>query len=237
LLLRQKEPLSDQQKNSLSDFLGEVDYGGQQISQGLIRMRHEPLEQIKNLDADFDEIRAELGTASAALKKGDAKAARKSIEAALERLKRYGGVLSTPSVAGPVTGTEQMGAAQTNIGPYRPVEVPASSLAQLLQIVLELLNSPASGSRPRPQHHTKSTYGITVEPALQASINSILRGKLRPGTWLQIAIGYAVAFPILLRVGDHNNRRKLLNDALRVVPPGLRDPLLAELAGDLSNLP
>ena len=78
---------------------------------------------------------------------------------------------------------------------------------------------------------------MTGEMAFQTSISSVLRTKLKPGTWLQIAIGYAVAFPILLRVGDQNNRLKLLSDALRLVPPGLRDPLLAELAHDLAKLP
>lgn len=76
-----------------------------------------------------------------------------------------------------------------------------------------------------------------ADPLLQSGINSVLRNRLKPASWLQVGIGYAVTFPILLRVSDKTNRKKLLNDALRLVPPGLRSPLLDELASDLANLP
>ena len=233
-LLERSTPLTDQQRQSLRNFLSDVEYGGKEIREGLIRMRQEPLEQLKNLDTDFDKIRATLAAASTALKNGNTDAAKANITAAIAQLNKYQTLFSTGT-----TSAESSNAparppqAQQS---FRPVEVRSSKLIELLQAVLALLNSPSP--RAGLQHHsTLTTYHGTGDTAFEASINSVLRSKLKPGTWLQIAIGYGVAFPILLRVSDQNNRLKLLNDALRLVPPGLRDPLLAELAHDLAALP
>ena len=241
--------LTDQDKEKFTQFLSQVSYGGKEISRGLIRMRKEPLEEIKNLDADFDKIRAELARGSNAVKSGNPEQAREAIVSAIRQLEKYSRTGSyNPNVlmgskAIPPTPEErereraQVGLAQE---PYKPVSVPAISLRELLQTVLDLLNA-APTSRPSNQHHSLASapnYNASslVPPALENTITSVLRSRLNPSSWLQRAIGYAVAFPILLRVTDKNNRIKLLNDALRVVPPGLRNPLLDQLAKDLANL-
>ena len=233
-MLEGSTPLTEQQKQELRNFLSDVEFGGNEIRAGLIRMRQEPLEQLKNLDSDFDKIRSTLAAASAALKNGNTSAAKENITAAIGQLNKYSRLFSTGTTSAEATNAPAPPPqAQQS---FRPVEVRSSKLIELLQAVLDLLNSPAPGARP--QHHSTSlNYALGGGAAFQASINSVLRNKLKPGTWLQIAIGYAVAFPILLRVSDQNNRLKLLNDALRLVPPGLRDPLLAELAHDLATLP
>lgn len=234
LILAQGTNLTEQQNQQLRTFLSDIEYGGKEIRNGLIRMRNEPLERIKNLDTDFDKIRADLAAASAALKNGNAGAAKENIVTAINQLKKYGalfstGISSAPSTNEPSPRTPEQSTLQS-------ATVPSSNLITLLQTVLDLLNSPPA--RPRSEHHAVALNDLVApEPAFQASISSVLRSRLKPGTWLQVAIGYGVAFPILLRVSDRNNRLKLLNDALRMVPPGLRDPLLAELAGDLANLP
>lgn len=243
--------LADRDKAKLREFLSDVVFGGKEISRGLIRMRKEPLEEIKNLDADFDRIRAEMALASNAIKKGNPGKAREGIASAIRQLEKYtpiGTYNPNMAIVGnePAMNTprrrerEQEPARELRQEPYKPVSVPATSLRELLQTVLELLNA-GPASRPSNQHHSRGAVAsyyasVLVEPALQNNITGVLRSRLNPSSWLQRAIGYAVAFPILLRVSDKNNRIKLLSDALRVVPPGLRNPLLEQLAKDLANL-
>jgi hypothetical protein len=253
-LLSQGSTLTEQQKGEISNFLFDVDRGGNEISRGLIRMRQKPLEEIRNLDAEFDKIRAQLTAASNALKNRNPERAKAGVAAAIANLGKYSaGMADNPSQprtpeSRPVQPEMQGPTRQQEpLRPQEPRQQPldqtiitmpdASSLRALLQTVLELLNTTA-GSGPSDAHHASaSKYGaVFVEPALQSGINAVLRSKLNPASWLQVGIGYAVTFPILLRVSDKNNRRKLLNDALRLVPPGLRNPLLAELANDLANL-
>ena len=254
-MLKEGAVLTDPQKSELRGFLSEVNYGGNEISQGLIRMRQEPLEEIKNLDTDFDKIRAELTTASNAIKNRDPGKAKEGIASAISKLNKYSSKYSPAVISNnneaprpqqrqmqqqaqaPIQQQAQMQQQVTQPIPFAP-----STLRELLQTVLDLLNATPT-SRLSDQHHPRAyaravNYNsIPVEPALQAGINSVLRTKLNPASWLQVGIGYAVTFPILLRVSDKNNRIKLLNDALRLVPPGLRNPLLAELANDLASLP
>jgi hypothetical protein len=232
--LAEETALTNQQKQELRTFLSDVEYGGNEIRDGLIRMRQKPLEEIKNLDTDFDRIRDELGTASAALKNGKIDAAKAGITAAINRLKNYGLFSTGTSPAEPATPRPSAPQVQAGV-PFRTVPVRSSKLIELLQNVLDLLNSPTT--RGGLLHHSNSLNYLRAGQPVFQSIKSVFQNKLKPGTWVQLAIGYAVAFPILLRVSDRNNRLKLLNDALRVVPPGLRDPLLAELAAELANLP
>lgn len=233
--------LTGQERSALSNFLFETAAGGNDLREALIRMRREPLEEIRTLDADFDKIRADLTAASNAIKNRKPAVAKEGIASAIARLDKY-----TPSLRSNPTGQPgpqqpvQSQMQQNGLPVYQPVAVPASALRELLQTVLDVLNAAPAG--PSDQNHSsryarESYEPIAVEPLLRSEITGVLRSKLNPASWLQVGIGYAVAFPILLRVNDKNNRKKLLNDALRLVPPGLRDPLLAELASDLANLP
>ncbi len=221
-------------------------------------MRREPLEEIKNLDAAFDKIRAELTTASNALKNRDPGKAKEGIASAISKLNKYSSKYSPAVISNnneaPRPQQQQQGQmqqqaqapiqqqAQMQQQVTQPIPFDPSTLRELLQTVLDLLNATPTSrlsdqNHPRAYARAVNYSSIPVEPALQAGINSVLRTKLNPASWLQVAIGYAVTFPILLRVSDKNNRIKLLNDALRLVPPGLRNPLLAELANDLASLP
>lgn len=245
-LLKPGGTLTDQQKADLRSFLFEVDAGGNEISQGLIRMRQQPLEEIKNLDTDFDKIRAELTAASNAIKNRNPGKAKEGIASAISQLSKYTPVITYNPIMdnnGKRPPQQQQQQQQQQALPtYQPVSLPRSTLRELLQTILDLLNATPT-SPPPEQNHSRAYAGPVnyssnpVEPALQTGINSVLRSKLKPASWLQVGIGYAVTFPILLRVSDKNNRMKLLNDALRLVPPGLRNPLLADLANDLANLP
>jgi hypothetical protein len=233
--------LTGPQKSELSYFLSETAAGGDEMREALIRMRREPLEEIRNLDADFDKIRADLTAASNALKNRQPGVAKEGIASAISRLDKY-----TPSIEsnpGVPPGQQQQGQSQMqpqSLPAYRPIAVPASSLRELLQTVLAVLNAAPNG--PSDRNHSRG-YGrasyepIAVEPLLRSEITGVLRNRLNPASWLQVGIGYAVAFPILLRVSDKSNRQKLLYDALRLVPPGLRGQTLKDLADDLANLP
>jgi len=221
--------LTSNNKDELSGFLSQVISGGRDISRGLIRMRQQPLEEIKTLDTEFDKIRADLAAASNAIKNRNPQLAKQGIASAISKLEKY----STPQIELVSKTLEQ---------DYQTTLITPARLQQLLQTVRDTLDTaPTSGVSN--SHHSKShANGISysslglVAPAMQNSINGVLRSKLNPSSWLQRGIGYAVTFPILLRVSDKNNRIKLLNDALRLVPPGLRNPLLAELASELANL-
>jgi hypothetical protein len=68
-----------------------------------------------------------------------------------------------------------------------------------------------------------------------SSIMQTLRKHVTPGSWLQLGIGYAVAFPVLLRNSDRQIREKLLMDGLRLVP-GLVPWPLVDAAKELSGL-
>ncbi len=228
-LLAEGATLADRDKGELRNFLSQVVYGGDEISRGLIRMRQQPLEEIKRLDTDFDKIRADLTAASNAIKNRNPGLAKEGIASALSKLNKY----STSEIEGVSKALEQE---------YQITLISPSRLQKLLQTVLDSLD-PASSPRPAELNHsrgpaTRVNYNspVIVEPALQGSITGVLRAKLKPSSWLQVGIGYAVTFPILMRVSDKDNRIKLLNDALRLVPPGLRNPLLLELASDLANL-
>lgn len=260
-MLQTDSSLTDQQKSELKRFLSDVDYGGNEITKGLIRMRQEPLQEIKDLDADFDSIRAQLTAASNAIKEKNRSQAKEGLTAAIGRLSKYSnrGVSYPGPEAGnpplqprrqvmnqrPIEGQaqqqvliDQPSTAQTPV--YKLQPLPQSTLIELLKILVDLLNE--GPVQPADQHHA-STYAYAsyamfpADPLLQSGINSVLRNRLKPASWLQVGIGYAVTFPILLRVSDKTNRKKLLNDALRLVPPGLRSPLLDELASDLADLP
>jgi hypothetical protein len=250
-LLGAGKTLSNRDKSDLIAFLSEVDSGGKELTKGLIRMRYEALEEIKNLDTDFDKIRAEMALASNAIKKGDPGKAKQSVASAIQQLSKYSSIVPYDRYSGALANLPPMSEQEQKKfmreidikrrqERYQSVSVPATSLRELLQTVLGLLNA-TPASRPSNQHHSRGAAGnyyasSLVAPALQNNITAVLRSRLNPSSWLQRAIGYAVAFPILLRVSDKNNRIKLLNDALRVVPPGLRNPLLEQLATDLANL-
>jgi len=218
-----------QQQAELRNFLSEVVYGGREIHNALVRMRQEPLEEIKKLDTDFDSIRADLTAASNAIKNRKPNPAAQNISDAIAKLEKY----STPEIEMVSKTLEQE---------YQTTLITPKRLQALLQTVRDSL---VTGPSPRPadlNHSRASSRGVNysnsliVEPALQRTITAVLRARLNPSSWLQRGIGYAVSFPILLRVTNRDDRVKLLNDALRLVPPGLRNPLLAELASDLANL-
>jgi hypothetical protein len=236
--LGESTSLTEQQISELRSFLLETASGGNEMREALIRMRKEPLDEITNLDADFDKIRADLTVASNSLKNRNAGAAKEGIASAIARLDKYApSIRSTPTgQPGPVRSpTEQAG-----LPSDQPTTVPAASLRELLQAVLELLNAAPNGpsDRNHSRRYARESYEpVVVPPVVRSEITGVLRNKLNPASWLQVGIGYAVAFPILLRVSDKGNRVKLLNDALRLVPPGLRNPVLVELATALANLP
>src|SRR6266545_115086 len=218
-----------QQQAELCNFLSEVVYGGREIHNALVRMRQQPLEEIKKLDTDFDSIRADLTAASNAIKNRKPNPAAQNISDAIAKLEKY----STPEIEMVSKTLEQE---------YQTTLITPKRLQALLQTVRDSL---VTGPSPRPadlNHSRASSRGVNysnsliLEPALQRTITAVLRARLNPSSWLQRGIGYAVSFPILLRVTNRDDRVKLLNDALRLVPPGLRNPLLAELASDLANL-
>ncbi len=216
--------LSPEQVAALRNFLSEVTSGGTEINNGLVRMRRQPLAEIKQLDTAFDNIRKDLASASKAIKEDKPDIAKQRIAAGIRALRKY----DTPEAAALSKELE---------GDYQISLITAGRLQQLLQIVHDSLDSPTATSRPDRRHHAAAyRNSATVPLALQRSITQVINDKLNPSSWLQGAIGYAVTFPILLRVSDKNNRIKLLNDALRVVPPGLRNPLLAELARELADI-
>ena len=216
-------------KADLRNLLSEVVNGGREIRDALYQMRRQPLEEIKRLDTDFDNIRADLLTASNAIKNHKPGIAQEAIAAAMNKLEKY----STPGIEMASKALEQE---------YKTSLITPKRLQALLQTVRDSLDT-----RPSPGgadlNHAKAyftrvsySHSVIVAPALQRGITAVLRAKLNPSSWLQIGIGYAVTFPILLRVSNRDNRIKLLNDALRLVPPGLRNPLLSELASDLASL-
>ena len=208
--------LTPEQIGNLREFMSDVASGGAQIHRGLVRMRQQPLEEIKQLDTEFDGIRADLAAAANAIKTNNSGAAKEKITSAIRRLNRY----DTAEATALSKELDQR---------YQVSLITAARLQQLLQTVHDSISAQRTTSE---RHHSLAM----VPPALQRSITDVLRTRLNPSSWLQRAIGYAVTFPILLRVSDKNNRIKLLNDAVRVVPPGLRNPLLAELATELANL-
>jgi hypothetical protein len=227
-MLGEGATLTEQNKAELAGFLSQVVFGGNEISRGLIRMRQQPLQEIKDLDTDFDKIRADLTNASNAIKNRNPGIAREGVASAISKLEKY----STSEIERVSKALEE---------DYQTTLITPSRLQKLLQAVLDLLAAPsphAANLNHSEGSAIRASYpnSVMIEPALQGSITAVLRAKLNPSSWLQRGIGYAVTFPILLRVSDKNNRIKLLNDALRLVPPGLRNPLLAELANDLANL-
>lgn len=221
--------LNAQETAKLRSFLSDVISGGEEISHALIRMRQNALEEIRRLDTDIDNIRADLTAASNAIKNNNPEPAVQGIASAITKLQKY----STAEI-------ERMSKALER--EFQTSLITPARLQALLQTVRDSVgtgSAPPSGDLNHSAAYSRrSNYSssIMVEPALQSGIKAVLRAKLKPSSWLQIGIGYAVTFPILLRVSDKNNRLKLLNDALRLVPPGLRNPLLAELASDLANL-
>jgi len=78
-----------------------------------------------------------------------------------------------------------------------------------------------------------ASHHARVVPA--SSIMQVLRRHVRPGSWLQVGIGYGVAFPVLLRNSNAEIRRKLLMDGLRLVP-GLVPSPLEDAAKELASL-
>ncbi len=221
--------VTTENKVDLRNLLSEVVNGGRDIREALIRMRQQPLDEIKRLDTDFDNIRADLLTASNAIKNHKPEIAQAGISSAINKLGRY-----------TTAGIEQLSKVLEE--EYQTRLITPLRLQALLQTVRDSL---VTGPSPRPadlNHSRASSRGVNysnslkVEPALQRTITAVLRARLNPSSWLQRGIGYAVSFPILLRVTNRDDRVKLLNDALRLVPPGLRNPLLAELASDLANL-
>lgn len=208
------------QQAQLRSFLSEVDFGGREIFNGLVEMRQKPLDEIKRLDVNFDSIRADLTAASDAIKRADATAAKAGIESAVNKLNRYASA-----------GLDAV--SKTFEEEYRVSLITPSRLQALLQTVRDSIGTPPP--RDGDFNHALPS-AATVPPALQSGITTVLRTKLNPSSFLQRGIGYAVTFPILMRVSDKNNRIKLLTDALRLVPPGLRNPLLTELATELANL-
>lgn len=208
-----------EQLGDLRGFLTKVASGGAEIHRGLVRMRQQPLAEIKQLDTEFDNIRADLAAAANAIKTSNPTAAKEKINSAIRKLNRYDTVEATAMSK----DLEQT---------YQISLITAARLQELLRTVHDSIGNTIALAGPN-LHHPRA---VDVPPALQRSITDVLRAKLDPSSWLQRAIGYAVTFPILLRVSDKNNRIKLLNDALRVVPPGLRNPLLTELATELADL-
>ena len=88
------------------------------------------------------------------------------------------------------------------------------------------MNSADSNQKAIRSHHAMTA------PA--SSIMQVLRRHVTPGSWLQLGIGYAVAFPVLLRNSNSGIREKLLMDGLRLVPGLVPAPLVSaarELAG------
>src|SRR5215203_1764529 len=59
-----------EQIGDLRNFLTTVASGGAEIHRGLVRMRQQPLQEIKQLDTEFDNIRNEFAAASNAIKEG-----------------------------------------------------------------------------------------------------------------------------------------------------------------------
>ena len=77
--------------------------------------------------------------------------------------------------------------------------------------------------------------GAAQHHASFVDIMSVLKANIKPGSWIQLGVGYAVAFPVLIRNQDHEIRKKLLMDGLRLVP-GLVPSPLVETAQQLSVL-
>lgn len=235
--------LTDAQKSELRNFLFEVASGGRELSRQLVRMRQEPLEEIKNLDTEFDKIRSVLTVASTAVKDKNTTAAKTALKAAIAGLEKYSPALVSEAGPGSQQGQAQsqdQQMKQQGLPAFQPVSVPASNLKELLQNVLELLNvaPPNSDQNHSTAYASPLNFSpVSPTPVVQSGIRSVLNSKLTPGTIAQFIVAYGLAFPILLRVSDKNNRLKLLNDVLRIVPPGLRDPALSELANALANLP
>lgn len=209
------------QLGDLRSFLTEVESGGREIFQGLVRMRQQPLDEIRRLDMEFDSIRADLTSASNAIKSNNPTVAKIGITAAVNKLKKY----STPEIEVVSKTFEQE---------YRINLITPARLQQLFQTVHDSLGGAAPGRTEDLNHARLAT--TRMSPDLKSGITEVLKTKLKPSSLLQRGIGYAVALPILLGVSDKDKRVKLLNDALRLVPPGLRNPLLAELATELANL-
>ena len=102
------------------------------------------------------------------------------------------------------------------------LNTPTERLITLLRGVNFAIEKEYSG-----RHHAAMPY---------KSIMEVLRTHVKPGSWLQLGIGYAVSFPVLLR--NPNNptlREKLLLDALRLVPGLIPSPLV-QAAAELSTL-
>lgn len=77
--------------------------------------------------------------------------------------------------------------------------------------------------------------GTVQHHASFGGIMEVLKANIKPGSWIQMGVGYAVAFPVLIRNQDRGIREKLLMDGLRLVP-GLVPSPLVQTAQQLSVL-
>ena len=231
--------VTNDHKEEVYSFISRVTRG-EYVREDLIQMREHPLEEIKRLDRNFDSIRSSLVEAgnliktarqpnsSSGEKSKNLQAAKERVSFAMKELKKY----DSPEI-------EKL--RQALESEYQTRLTTPSRLNALLQTVYDSVGDTqllVAGDAEHPStYFARASYQPTTrEPVLPNGIISILTTRLNPASWLQIGIGYGVSFPILMRVSDKEQRIKLLNDALRLVPPGLRDPILSDLANDLANL-
>ena len=117
-----------EQIGDLGRFMSNVASGGAEIYRGLVRMRQQPLEEIKQLDTEFDNIRADLAAAANAIKTNNPATAKDKITSAITRLRRY----DTPEATAMSKELEQT---------YQISLITAARLQQLLQTVHDSLGN------------------------------------------------------------------------------------------------
>lgn len=91
------------------------------------------------------------------------------------------------------------------------------------------------GVKVAVERETTTGAPVTRHHAMFSGIMPVLRANITPGSLIQLGIGYAVAFPVLVRNSDPRIREKLLMDGLRLVP-GLVPSPLVDTAKQLSGL-
>ena len=116
------------------------------------------------------------------------------------------------------SGSEKLNSAISDLKKLLPKELNETRLESPLErfIVLLLGVQAAVALESRTSMHHTSFTGIM----------DVLRENIKPGSWMQLGVGYAVAFPVLIRNKEQNIREKLLLDGLRLVPGLVPSPLL-----------
>jgi hypothetical protein len=123
-------------------------------------------------------------------------------------------------------GMQKLDTAISTLKAVSPRELNETTLESPLdRLIVLLLGVRAAVEKESSTRHHASFFGIM----------DVLRANIKPGSWIQLGVGYAVAFPVLLRNQDRRIREKLLMDGLRLVP-GLVPSPLVDTAQQLSAL-